>query len=244
MSNHAVGVDGCKFGWVAASYAEETIKCFSNITEVWSYFGKYGDFLIDMPLGLPSAKNPHRTCEQEARAILPKERKSSLFPVPCREAFAAESYSEANEINKNILGKGLSKQSWFIMPKMKEVDDLLTGNHAARVRFKEAHPEVSFQLLNQGKPLRAGKKTTAGIAERLAILQQWDSRTENLYQSAIQLFTKKALAPDDILDALCLSAMQSVIQQNEKSGQLHTFPEKPFKDACGIKMAIHYGVLM
>lgn len=244
MSNYAVGVDGCRFGWLAACYESETIKCFRNITEVWTYFGNNGDFLIDMPLGLPSAKNPHRTCEQEARTILPQGRKSSLFPVPCREAFAAESYNEANRTNKSILGKGLSKQTWFIMPKMKELDELLISNHGARLRFKEAHPEISFQLLNAGMSLKNSKKTDAGIHERLSILQQLDSKTENLYSSAINMFRKTWVAPDDILDALCLSAMQSLMHQNEKLSKRFTFPEKPVADEYGIEMAIHYGVML
>lgn len=240
MSNLAIGIDGCRYGWVTACYESETVKLFKNIAEVWAYFGKDCDFLIDMPIGLPSAKIPNRTCEQEARAVLPKARKSSLFPVPCREAFAAENYGEANAMNKSILGKGLSKQTWFIMPKMQELDELIS-NQAARLRFKEAHPEISFQFLNSGKPLTASKKTKEGIHERLSILQQFDSRTENLYQSTIHAFNRTAVSPDDILDALCLSAMQTIIQQNGKSQQQYTFPQKPIADEHGIEMAIYYG---
>ena len=241
MINRAIGIDGCRYGWVTACYESETVKLFKNIAEVWAYFGIDCDFLIDMPIGLPSAKVPNRTCEQEARAVLPKGRKSSLFSVPCREAFAAENYGEANEINKSILGKGLSKQTWFIMPKMLELDELLISNHEARLPFKEAHPEISFQFINSGEPLIASKKTKEGIYERRSILQQFDSRTEQLYQLAIYAFNRTAVAPDDILDALCLSAMQTIIQQNGKSSQQYTFPQKPIVDEHGIEMAIHYG---
>ncbi|NTE04372.1 DUF429 domain-containing protein [Agrobacterium tumefaciens] len=241
MSNVAIGIDGCRYGWVTACYESETVELFKNIAEVWAYFGKDCDFLIDIPLGLPSAKIPNRTCEQEARAILPKGRKSSLFPVPCREAFATDSYSEANEINKRILNKGLPKQTWFIMPKIQELDELLISNQEARLHFKEAHPEISFQLLNSGEPLMASKKTKEGIVERLSILQQFNSRTKNLYQSAINLFKRTAVAPDDILDALCLSAMQIIIQQNGKLSQQYTFPQQPILDEHQIEMAIHYG---
>jgi len=58
---------------------------------------------------------------------------------------------------------------------------------------------------------------------------------------AIHAFNRTAVAPDDILDALCLSAMQTIIQQNGKSSQQYTFPQKPIVDEHGIEMAIHYG---
>ncbi|MFW0715008.1 DUF429 domain-containing protein [Pedobacter sp. N23S346] len=240
MSNKAVGIDGCKYGWIAACHEDGTIEIFQTIAEVWDHFGSDCDFLIDMPIGLPSAKIPQRTCEQEARATLPKGRKSSLFPVPCREAFAAETYQEANEMNRRILGKGLTKQTWFIMPKIKELDHLLIRNDQAKLKFKESHPEIAFQFLNAGKPLLTNKKTNEGIQERLQILQKHHPETEQLYRVAFQKFKRAQVAADDILDSLCLSIMQVKIQDNSKAGIRHTFPEKPITDEFGIEMAIYY----
>jgi hypothetical protein len=39
---------------------------------------------------------------------------SCVFPPSCREALAAEIYEEACEINKKILGKKISFQTWHI----------------------------------------------------------------------------------------------------------------------------------
>jgi len=240
MKNKAVGIDGCKFGWIAACYEEVTIKIFSTISELWNYYGNDYNFLIDMPMGLPSAQIPHRTCEEFARLILPREKKSSLFPVPCREAFEAITYPEANEMNRRVLGKGLTKQTWFIMPKIKTLDELLIKNEAAKLRFKESHPEIAFQLLNNGQPLVMGKKTNGGILERLAILQNHKPETERIYKDALLRFKRAEVAADDILDALCLSLMQTKIQEAWPSGICHTFPPQPATDSFAIEMAIYY----
>lgn len=240
MSNKAVGIDGCKFGWIAACYEDRTINIFKAIAEVWDHFGNDCDFLIDMPIGLPSVNIPQRTCEQMARMVLPKGKKSSLFPVPCREAFAAETYPQANEINRRVLGKGITKQTWFIMPKIYELDQLLIRNDQAKLKFKESHPEIAFQFLNAGKPLAANKKTDEGIRERLRILKKHQPEIEQLYRRAYQEFRRVDVAADDIIDALCLSIMQVKIQDNSASGIRYTFPEKPVMDESGIEMAIYY----
>ena len=67
-------------------------------------------FMIDMPIGLANVDLTERNCEMLTRKILSKKRKPSLFSVPCREAIYASSYEEANQINKEIIKKGISKQ--------------------------------------------------------------------------------------------------------------------------------------
>lgn len=52
-----------------------------------------------------------RLSDTGAREIL-KTRKSSIFPVPCREAVYAETYEKACEVNERLTGKHISKQAW------------------------------------------------------------------------------------------------------------------------------------
>jgi len=51
-------------------------------------------------------------------------------------------------------------------PKIREVDDLLSGSSAARAKIREVHPEVCFAGLNRGQPIAHDKKTVEGATER------------------------------------------------------------------------------
>lgn len=62
-------------------------------------------------------------------------RGSSVFPVPCRQAVHSETYHEASKINKEVLGRGLSKQGWGIVPKIREVDAFVVNNKFIRGRL-------------------------------------------------------------------------------------------------------------
>lgn len=237
-----VGIDGCKYGWIAACYDDEQVLLFKDITQLMIHYANGYTLLIDIPIGLASKKCKPRTCEKDARKALPTGKKSSIFPVPCREALHAGSYCEANTVNKLILGSGLSIQSWGIMPKIKEVDDMLIHNPLIRPHVKESHPEIAFQFLNRGIPLRYTKKSAEGINERLTILNMHDARSENLYNKALVNFRRKQVAKDDILDAMCLALMQQVINLLPDNYSLSCYASKPPYDEEGIEMAIYYGV--
>jgi predicted RNase H-like nuclease len=121
-----IGVDGCKIGWFYTAINHENdweIGVFEHIEKLWEAHKDASLILIDIPIGLPF-KEP-RACDLEARKLLGKGKTSCLFPPPCREALAAETYEAACEINKKILGKKISWQTWNISKKIKEVDDFL-----------------------------------------------------------------------------------------------------------------------
>ncbi|WP_405198449.1 DUF429 domain-containing protein [Christiangramia sp. LLG6405-1] len=230
-----VGVDGCKYGWVSVCFSTEEIIAVENIENLISYYPAQALIFIDVPIGLKSEKNKLRNCEELARQLLPKNRKSSIFPVPCRESLQAETYSEASYINKAILGKGISMQTWFIISKIKEIDQFLVQNKQERNNIKESHPEISFQFLNDGKPLKYTKKTENGIFERLHILSQFKPEAEKLYKLGLKKYRRKEVAKDDLLDAMCLGITAELSEIYGKR-----IPIQPEKDEYGIKMAIHY----
>lgn len=245
----SVGIDGCKAGWVTACYEDEEILLFKTIEEVVKHYGNGYELLIDIPIGLASEDCKIRNCEKEARAALQGTRKSSVFSVPCREALHARSYTEkkhledyskTNEVNKNILGKGLSVQSYSIMPKIKEVDDFLILNPEIRQRLKESHPEIAFQFLNY-KELNYNKKSKEGIKERLEILTRLKKQSETLYHKAVANYLRKQVAKDDILDALCLTLTKHLVLTQPDNYTMASFPSDPLHDEEGIEMAIYYG---
>lgn len=122
--------------------------------------------LIDIPIGL--SDHSERVCDIEARQILKPKRHSSVFLTPVRAATYAESYEEACRINFAATGKKISKQAWNILPKVREIDAFT--REFPGVALREAHPEVCFRALNSKTACSYNKKSSAGIGERLSIL--------------------------------------------------------------------------
>ena len=124
---------------------------------------------VDMPVGLPGSER--RTADVEARRLL-GPRRSSLFWTPPRCVLDAADHAEANRRSWQRTARGLSAQSFALMPKVREVRDALKPEVFApesRPRAAEVHPETSFAVL-AGRPMSASKKQRAGIDERLEAL--------------------------------------------------------------------------
>lgn len=184
-----VGVDGCRAGWVVA------LDLVGGRTEL-RVVADFGEVLalgaslvaIDIPIGL-SAVGP-RACDVAARARL-GPRRSSVFPAPVRSVLGAVDHADAVARSRAACGRGLSIQAWNLVPKVAEVDGLLTPGDPV----VEAHPELSLATL-AGHPLATRKKDAAGRAQRLALLSGPFS------DIADRLAAKPAgCAADDVLDA-------------------------------------------
>jgi len=151
---------------------------------------------VDIPIGLPAAEP--RACDLEARRLL-QRRASSVFPAPVRAALAAESYQTACDASERRCGKRLSKQTYAILPKIRDVDAVLRHSPALKETVREVHPEVSFYFWNGEQPMEHPKHSGLGFAERLGLVEEvFGEVTEPIRQR----FPRSAVADDDILDAL------------------------------------------
>ncbi|MCW2525936.1 MAG: hypothetical protein JWM76_796 [Pseudonocardiales bacterium] len=157
-----VGVDGWTGGWVAAAVAGGRLS--------WSVHTTFTDVLraypkaligVDMPIGLPRAG--YRDCDLAARTYLGPAR-SSIFLTPTRDK-AALWYPTA----PHPVGRNISRQMWNILPKVIEVDAMMTPQLQRRVA--EVHPECSFRTLT-GDRLDS-KKTGRGVGQRLDAVAGW-----------------------------------------------------------------------
>lgn len=83
------------------------------------------------------------------------------------------SQPEASRRHREIDGRGFGSQSFAILPKIHEWDNLLQTDHQARALVREIHPEMSFSALNggRGKGLAYSKKTQDGAARRTDLLR-------------------------------------------------------------------------
>ena len=201
----AVGVDGCRGGWVAArlqgSRTRPEIRVFETFQGLIREMGVGARAIaVDMPIGLVG-RGP-RKCEIDARGRLKPKRHSSVFSSPTRPMLDFDVYDDANAFGKTE-GAGLSKQAWMITPKIREVDAWISPIRQRRVF--EAHPELAFWRLRGERACDHNKKTPEGFAERRRAL----TRALALDPATLVATAKSdfggAVARDDIVDALALA---------------------------------------
>ncbi|MBP1156496.1 putative RNase H-like nuclease [Paenibacillus sp. PvR052] len=96
---------------------------FGDLMSLWEAYREAGLLLIDMLIGLAAATEPRR-CDVLARQLLKLGRASSIFPAPVREVLTASDYVDANALQRRVSGRGLSRQSWALVPKIRSLDEL------------------------------------------------------------------------------------------------------------------------
>jgi predicted RNase H-like nuclease len=151
---------------------------------------------VDIPIGLADCEP--RACDREARRLL-GPRRGSVFPAPARAVLGTSTYEEACAVSRQVSGRGLSKQLFNIVAKIKEVDAVESPRRQASLF--EACPELSFAVMAGGPPMQHSKRTAEGRAERTAVLH------EHLGVDVPALLEARApgAQPDDVLDALALA---------------------------------------
>jgi predicted RNase H-like nuclease len=246
MTDWIAGIDGCKHGWIAAvaspgDISTPEIRLVARLADLAEppaaqHASAQGLIAVDMPIGLPerivgSGRGP----EQLVRPLL-GGRQSSVFSIPARAAVQAETYPEAcaAALATSDPPRKVSKQGFFLFPKIREIDAWLSSEpHWAR-RVHESHPEVVFQALNGGRPLDEPKKVggrvwPAGMALRRALLAEAGIGAETLAMRA-----PRGAGEDDLLDALaCLICARAI-----DAGAAQSFPDPPMRDAHGLAIAI------
>lgn len=78
---------------------------------------------VDIPIGLPDRGS--RTCDVQARNLLGRPRGSSVFPAPIRACLEDWDYGRLCSMHRRQDGRGLTKQAFHLLPKIRQVDDLL-----------------------------------------------------------------------------------------------------------------------
>jgi predicted RNase H-like nuclease len=229
--NFICGADGCKGGWVVVS------KDLNSGEVSWRFCRTARQIVddkpmpqlvaIDIPIGLTEI-GP-RQCDPEVRRMLGPVRGCSVFPAPIRPVLPVTDYKEACLIRFGIEGKKMSKQSFAIMPKIKEVDDLLRQEPALRDTFREVHPELCFYFMAGKQPVVSKKREEEGARIRYDLLKPAFGRW---LPSALADRRKLGCAEDDILDAFAALWTAERIAK----GTAQTIPPIPPRDAMGLRM--------
>lgn len=210
MARRAVGVDGCRAGWIAAS-TEGDVALHATFADLLR--AEPRSFVaVDVPIGLLSeGRTGDRACDREARKLLGPPR-ASVFPPPLRTRLHAKERPPE-----------MSAQSFGILPRVAEVDALMDPTLQARV--VEAHPEWAFALL-AGRPMRHPKRTPEGARERRRALRD---------VVPVPASPPRGAAPDDLLDA-CVLAWTA---RRAAEGRSLRVPATPPVDSRGLRMEIH-----
>ncbi len=207
LNSNIIGIDGCRGGWLFTTINKNkviSISLFSKMSDAIEVLKGAKSVYIDMPIGLVDKKDEVREIDLQIRKKLGHPFSSSVFTVPCKQSVYAKDFEAATQINRDVLGKGISIQAWNICAKIKELDIFLNQNTLLKPMFYETHPELCFKQMN-GKSLVYKKKTQEGFEERLIILERLDKSIRNVFHQSRQQFLKKHVANDDMLDSLVLA---------------------------------------
>jgi predicted RNase H-like nuclease len=233
------GVDGCKAGWIAVirnldDPAELELIVVPTFAGLVGFTPHLAVIAVDMPIGLPDRIGPGgRGPEKAARKHLGM-RQSSVFTVPARAAVYEDDYVKACDtaLETSEPPKKVSKQCFFLFPKIREIDTLMTPELETRVH--EVHPELAFWRLNGEAEMSLPKKVKsranpAGLDQRRDLLVSKGLPREFLDQTP-----PRGCGRDDLLDA----AANSLIAERIFRGEAEPFPKDFQRDERGLRMAI------
>ena len=204
------GADGFNGGWFVVlkrpSDGEIRRRRVSSLAELVDapeaplYIG------IDMVVGLPDrAERGGRTCDQMARSLLGYPRSSSVFSPPAYAALNAETYDEARTLHTGTAddAPGITIQAFHLLPKMREVDRLVTPERQDQIR--EVHPELAFYAMNGDMSVDASKHKPDGRQIRIDLLAAHGFADMD---AVLDRHTGRGVGVDDVLDAhaACWSA--------------------------------------
>ena len=212
-----VGVDWASGLWITVTLGDDiSITTYPSILNVWHDHKQSAEaILVDIPIGLPESGT--RACDRAAKSML-KDRSNTIFSVPGRDVVEIDDYCDAKEANDDSLGS----QSWWLFPRIREVDVFLQEVNGAINRIYESHPEVCFAVL-AGEPIQS-KNSEAGVDDRVALLKALD---EDLHAEIREFVTERRDDAawhhhiskgriDDVVDAAVLAGTAAKLGLTER----------------------------
>jgi predicted RNase H-like nuclease len=220
----ALGLDGFSRGWVAVSLDGDLHEIGFCRDIAGALSTPFDRAAIDIPIGM--SDDGERACDLLARERL-RPHSSRVFTGARRWLWTE--FSDPDCANRNALLRGqkrVSRQLWHLGPKIIEVDTFVRANGSCDIR--EAHPELVFLRLNDGRPLPS-KKSEAGIELRRKLLRREGIRDIDKWMTCERIGT--AAKRDDVLDACAVAIAARDIADCVPEGT-------PPRDAYGLAMQI------
>lgn len=221
MPNY-LGLDGFRFGWVAAWIDDRGDHGFDYSPDLTRLLAMpHARAMIDMPIGLKT--EGYRTCDLRARELVGPAvflgARRGLWTFPDMTAANCHYWEHEGK------GRGVSAQLWNIRDKIREVDEIMTP--ARQATIGEAHPELIFW--NLAGQVLLGKKTSAKDREqRIALLVQHG------FTCLPKWLTQRhgtGIGRDDLIDACACAVAARGSTQRVGGDEL---------DPRGLRMEINY----
>ncbi|MGX4805307.1 DUF429 domain-containing protein [Bradyrhizobium guangdongense] len=220
--NNYLGLDGFRFGWVAAWIDERGDHGFDyspGLTRLLAM--PHTRAMIDMPIGLKPGG--YRACDLRARALVGP----AVFLGARRDLWTFPDMAAANRHywEREGKGRGVSAQLWNIRDKIRDVDAIMTPERQPTIG--EAHPELIFCNL-AGRGRLAKKTSVEGREQRIALL------TQRGFTRLRQWLTQRhgtGIGRDDLIDACACAVAARDSTQRIGGDEI---------DPRGLRMEINY----
>jgi len=160
-------VTPCPGGWLvssaklhAATFAPEDSRVIPKFSQVFEERPSFDVIALNAPIGYPDDPAEPRTCDVFARELLGR-RRMTVHNAPLRstlETGIPRADERLDAISLNLLARYCEVAAEMLPFRQRTV--------------YEAHPELSFYVINSDTPLKRSKKSEEGIRERRALLEK------------------------------------------------------------------------
>jgi predicted RNase H-like nuclease len=220
------GMTPCPGGWLvasaklhAATFVPEEPQVYTKFPEVFDAHPPYEVIALNAPVGYPSEPDELRSCERDARALLGR-RAITVRRTPTRDTM---------ETGLPRLDEHLDAVSLVLLPRLCEVASEMLPYRQRTVY--EAHPELSFHVINGDRPLLYSKHSDEGIEERRAILIKRIPGIQRVLDAELE-----GVPTPHLYDVSALLWTARRIQAKAAT----RIPENPEWDAEGLRMEYVY----
>ena len=207
-----IGVDACEGGWVFIQLVNGVLGSARFYQDFATGVDSSLDsevIGVDILIGYPRPAATQRLADVQARAMV-GPRRASVFPAPHPDVLGEQNWADANRMSRKRFGRGLTKQSFALKPKINEVADVTARDN----RVYEVHPEVSFVAL-AGQHLEGSKKQWNGHNARRALLAAHGIVIPD------DLGNVGSVGADDVLDAAA-AAWSALASRRERRSRCQT----------------------
>jgi predicted RNase H-like nuclease len=132
-----------------------------------------------------------------------------------------------------VSGKALSQQGFALVPKIRDIDEVVRADARLRAVLHEIHPELCFRALNGGTAMAHAKRTGLGFVERLTLLNEV---YPGVFADLRRRVKQAAVKDDDLLDAM--AALWTA--ERIAAGTASRIPEVPEVDSEGLAMTMQF----
>lgn len=221
-----LGLAATRSGWVGAhlestGHGTPTALVGSTLEEIVHAAGPVTVVAVDVPVGLPD--DSRRAADAELRRFLGPQA-AAVLGTPVREALYAPSYGEANRINRERQGSGVSRQAYDVRRQIMEVDAWVRHDHDHRV--VEVNGEASLAQAAEG-PIASRRVSAEGTSERREVLARVGIYVPTTVPHGV---------PVEDLIAACAAAWSA---HRVKTHQAHTYPAQAETFSDGLASAVH-----